>query len=114
MVIDHQKALVFTLNKAKKLAPVTESLIKRIGALVVKNTGSIYSTALGTFDSTKGDYRLLNVFAGSRRFTDISKVPALMRALVCEVNEKINTIKTFKEKCELVFQKNGYLCARIS
>ncbi|MCL2097429.1 MAG: Fic family protein [Bacteroidales bacterium] len=104
MVIDHQKALVFMLNKAKEHTPITETLIKEIGALVVKNTGSTYSTALGTFDSTKGDYRLLNVFAGARRFPDSSKVPALMKALVSEINAKIGTVQTFNQKCELAFE----------
>ena len=103
MVIDHQKALVFTLNKAKEKAPITETLIKEIGALAVKNTGSIYHTALGTFDSTKGDYRLLNVFAGARRFPDSSKVPTLMKMLVSEINAKISTAQTFNQKCELAF-----------
>jgi len=104
MVIDHQKALIFTLNKAKEQTQVTEFLIKEIGALVVKNTGSVYNTVLGTFDSTKGDYRLLNVFAGARRFPDTSKVPALMKTLVREINEKIKTIQTFRQKCELAFE----------
>ena len=104
MVIDHQKALVFTLNKAKERTLITEPLIKEIGALVVKNTGSIYNTALGTFDSTKGDYRLLNVFAGARRFPDSSKIPALMKTLVREINEKIGAVKTFREKCESAFE----------
>ena len=103
MVIDHQKALIFTLNKAKERTPITESLIKEIGALVVKNTGGKYSTALGTFDSTKGDYRLLNVFSGARHFPDSSKVPALMKTLVSEINEKIGSVKTFNQKCELAF-----------
>jgi len=40
MVIDHQKALVFTLNKAKEKNQITETLIQQIGALVMKNTGS--------------------------------------------------------------------------
>ena len=104
MVIDHQKALVFTIDKAKNHAPMTESFIKEIGALVVKNTGSVYNTALGTFDSTKGDYRLLNVFAGARRFPDSSKVPALMNSFVREINEKTGTVKTFQQKCELAFE----------
>jgi len=104
MVIDHQKALVFTINKAKERTPVTETFIKEIGALVVKNTGSIYNTVLGTFDSTKGDYRLLNVFAGARRFPDSSKVPALMKTFVREINEKMETVKTFNQKCELAFE----------
>jgi len=104
MVIDHQKALVFTLNKAKTRAPVTETLIKEIGALVVKNTGAIYNTALGTFDSAKGDYRLLNVFAGARRFPDSNKVPALMETLVREISGKTGTAQTFNQKCELAFE----------
>ena len=104
MVIDHQKALNFTLQKAEEKMPITENLIKEIGALVMKNTGSVYSTMLGTFDSTKGDYRLLNVFAGARRFPDSTKVPALMKTLVNETNKKIETAKTFREKCELAFE----------
>ncbi|MCL2132114.1 MAG: Fic family protein [Lentimicrobiaceae bacterium] len=104
MVIDHQNALVFTLNKAKEQAPITETLIKEIGAMVMKNTGGIYNTILGTFDSTKGDYRLLNVFAGSRSFPDNSKVPSLMKTLCREINEKMDNISTFREKCELAFE----------
>ena len=104
MVIDHQKALIFTLNKAKERASLTETLIKEIGALVMKNTGSIYNTVLGTFDSTKGDYRLLNVFAGSRSFPDNSKIPTLMKSFCGELNRKIADVKTFKEKCEFAFE----------
>ena len=104
MELDHQKALIFTLNKAKKHAPLTEDLIKEIGALVVKNTGSVYDTAFGTFDSTRGDYRLLNVFAETRRFPENIKVPALMKAFVYDINDKINTAQKFRQKCELAFE----------
>jgi Fic family protein len=104
MVIDHQKALIYTVNKAKEKSPITESLIKEIGALVVKNTGTIYNTALGTFDSTKGEYRLLSVFAGARRFPDSSKVPALMQMFCEEVNMKMTEAQTFQNKCELAFE----------
>ncbi|MDR1021947.1 MAG: Fic family protein [Prevotellaceae bacterium] len=104
MVVDHQKALIFTLNGAKERATLTETLIRQIGALVVKNTGSIYNTALGTFDSTRGEYRLLNVFAGTRGFPDSVKVPALMKTLVSEVNDKIGKVQTFDQKCELAFE----------
>ena len=104
MVIDHQKALVFTINKAKERTPLSESFIKEIGALVVKNTGSDYNTVLGTFDSTKGDYRLLNVFAGARRFPDCGKVPALMKTFVKEINGQTGNVQTFNQKCELAFE----------
>jgi len=101
MVIDHQKALVYTINKANEKAPVTENLIKEIGGMVVKNTGSVYNTAMGSFDSTKGDYRLLNVYSGARYFPNYQKVPALMKDFCKEINEK--NPKTFQEKCEAAF-----------
>ena len=104
MVIDHQKALVFTLNKAKERKQITETLIKEIEALLMKNTGSTHHTALGTFDSAKGDYRLLNVFAGARRFPDCSKLPVLMKTLINEINVKMNDLQTFSQKCELAFE----------
>jgi Fic family protein len=104
MVIDHQKALIFTLNKVKERAPLTETLIRQIGSMVVKNTGSVYNTALGTFDSTRGEYRLLNVFAGARHFPDSSKVPALMKTLLSDINNKLPDTKTFSQKCELAFE----------
>ncbi|MCL2727546.1 MAG: Fic family protein [Bacteroidales bacterium] len=103
MVIDHQKALVYTLNVAKEKQPLTESFIQEIGGMTVRNTGSIYNTALGTFDSTRGDYRLVNVHAGARYFPDCKKVPTLMKNLVKELNEKFTEAKTFGEKCELAF-----------
>jgi Fic family protein len=67
MVIDHQKALVYTLNKANEKQPLTEAFIKEIDGMAVKNTGSIYNTAIGTFDSIHGDYRLVHVHAGQER-----------------------------------------------
>ena len=103
MVIDHQKALIYTLNKANEKKPLTEQFIKEIGGMVVKNTGSIYSTALGTFDSTRGDYRLVNVHAGARTFANYSKVPGLMKVFVEEINKLISEAKTFQQKVETAF-----------
>ena len=104
MVIDHQRALVFTLNKASEEEQITEIFIKEIGGMVVKNTGSIYNTATGSFDSTKGDYRLLNVHSGARYFPNYQKVPELMNDFCKEVNEKTAGAKTFQEKCEAAFE----------
>ena len=103
MVIDHQKALMYTLNRASEKKPLTEQFIQEIGGMVIKNTGSIYNTALGTFDSTRGDYRLVNVHAGSRTFPSYSKVPDLMKSFVEETNRKIAEAKTFEQRCETAF-----------
>ncbi|GAB1415967.1 Fic family protein [Paludibacter sp.] len=104
MVIDHQKALVYTLNKSLEKNLLTEEFIQEIGGLVVRNTGSVYNTSLGTFDSTKGDYRLVNVHAGARTFPNYAKVPGLMKDFVKEINRKILSAKSFQEKCEVAFE----------
>ncbi|MDR0686654.1 MAG: Fic family protein [Dysgonamonadaceae bacterium] len=103
MVIDHHKALVYTLNKASENKPLTEPVIQEIGGMVVKNTGGIYNTAIGTFDGTRGDYRLINVHAGARTFPNYSKVPDLMKSFVETVNRQITAAKTFQQKCEAAF-----------
>ncbi|MDR2424251.1 MAG: Fic family protein [Prevotellaceae bacterium] len=103
MVSDHQKALVYTLNRAGEKQPLSEHFIKEIGGRVMKNTGSIYSTALGTFDSSQGDYRLVNVHAGARTFTNYSKVPDFMKSFVEETNKRIDEAKTFQQKCDAAF-----------
>jgi Fic family protein len=103
MVTDHQKALAYTLNAAKEKQPITEQLIRTISGLVMKNTGSIYNTAMGTFDSTGGDYRLVNVHAGAHYFVNYRKVPALMKAFVEDVNRMLAAAKTFRQKCEAAF-----------
>ncbi|MDR0733867.1 MAG: Fic family protein [Dysgonamonadaceae bacterium] len=103
MVIDHQKALVYTLNTATGKKPLTEQFVKEIGGMVVKNTGGIYSTALGTFDGTRGDYRLVNVHAGARTFPNHIKVPDLMKSFITELNKRISEAKTFRQKCEAAF-----------
>jgi Fic family protein len=104
MVFDHHKALTFVLNEAKKHTPLSEELIRQVEALVMKNTGLLYNTPLGVFNSTLGEYRLLNTFAGSRRFPKCTEVPELMKTLVSEINEKIEQAETFRQKCELAFE----------
>lgn len=104
MVIDHHKAFEYVLQCAKKKEILNEKLIQKIGELVLQNTGSSYNVAIGSFDSSKGDLRLLNVRAGSRSFPDYKKVPALVKSLCSETKKEIATVKTFREKCELAFR----------
>ena len=51
--------------------------MKHLAALVMRNTGSSYSTALGSFDSSAGDLRLVNVSAGrgGKSYLNYQKVP---------------------------------------
>ena len=82
MVFDHHKALLFTVEMAKCKGKISEKQIQQISALVMKNTGSQLNTAVGNFDASKGEYRLVSVHAGKRTFPDYRKLPALMKELV--------------------------------
>ena len=82
MVFDHHKALLYTVETAKRKEKITEKQIQNISAMVMKNTGSQYNTAVGDFDASKGEYRLVGVHAGKRTFPDYRKVPTLMKKLI--------------------------------
>lgn len=94
---DNYKALLFVLNAASNKTPFDSAFIKKVAGIVMQNTGSIYNTINGSFDSGKGDFRLLNVHAGNTRFVDFTKVPKLIDAFCNEVNEKMNSIKSIDD-----------------
>lgn len=91
---DHLKALEYTLSAAKEEQEISIGLIKRISALVMKNTGSTYNTVLGFFDSSAGDLRLVNNYAGQTRFPDFKKVPDLLKVFCDDLNGAIENIST--------------------
>ena len=82
MVFDHHNALRYAVEAAKSKEKLTEQLIQNISAMVMKNTGIQYNTAVGAFDCSNGEYRLVGVHAGKRTFPDYRKVPALMKKLI--------------------------------
>ena len=55
-------------EEAQKLAdrhtPYSIDLLCRLSAIVMKNTGSVYNTPLGSFSAVQGELRKLNVTAG--------------------------------------------------
>jgi Fic family protein len=59
----------------------------------MRNTGAIINTIPGTFDSSKRDYRLVQVFVDRKYFPDFKKVPALAGKLVNQVNEKLDKVQ---------------------
>ena len=79
--VAYEKAIEF----AKQRKPVSIEMLIMLSALVMKNTGKEYKTALGDFSSARGELRLLNVTAGvgGRSYMNYSKVPAKL-AEFCE------------------------------
>ena len=89
MNLDLKLAYEKAIELAKLHKPFTIDMLISLSALVMKNTGKEYNTALGNFSSARGELRLLNVTAGvgGRSYMNYSKVPAKL----AEFCEKLNS-----------------------
>lgn len=103
MVKDHYEALQWVLKQADTAQPITTAFIQNVNAAVMKNTGSVYNTALGSVDTAKGEFRKGNVSAGGNYFVNYSKVPALTETLAAQLAEKMAKTLTITEQIELSF-----------
>jgi Fic family protein len=103
MTKDHYSALQYVLNAAEQKVPVAEAFIKNINAQVLKSTRAIYNTALGTVDSSSGEYRLNNVRAGHRYFVNYVKVPQLVTEFCHKVQSQMEHSASIEDQLYLSF-----------
>jgi Fic family protein len=104
MVRDHHYAIKFALEQAKAKVPVTSSLLQNMSALVMKSTGSIVNTALGSYDVSRGDFRKSSVCAqGGKIYMDQAKVPTAVERICQGINYQINLLANPEETYELSF-----------
>lgn len=89
MNLDLKVAYEKAIELAKQHKPIMIDMLISLSALVMRNTGKEYKTALGDFSSARGELRLLNVTAGvgGRSYMNYSKVPAKL----AEFCEKLNS-----------------------
>ena len=106
MVVDHLKALKYTLKLAEKKEELTIEKIKKLSSLILKNTGQIINTPLGVVNSTKGDFRLMSVRAGKRTFMDYRKVPERTQKLIDQINKNINRSNDLINIYQLAFDSH--------
>lgn len=109
MVQDHYEALKFILDSAKRKVSITRDFIQQINALVMKRTGGIVNAAAGSFDTSKGDLRLVSVTAGDTFFVNYLKVPKMADDLCKEVETKIKAVSDTKTVIQLSFDAHYYL-----
>lgn len=93
MIKDHYEAFMFVKQQASTKQKISVELVQQINALVMKNTGAMINTVLGSFDSSKGDFRLVQVFVDRKYFPDFKKVPLLTQKLIDSVNQKIDHVQ---------------------
>ena len=86
---DHYKALKFVIKKAGEKCKITPELIGAVSAMVMASTGQVYNVARGSFDSSKGEYRKVGVFAGETTYPNFQKVEGLVQALCENLEQKI-------------------------
>lgn len=88
MNLDLKKAYEKCYDLAKTRPAITETLLKELSAIVMKNTGVEYFTPVGNFSSANGDYRKLNVRAGicGPSYMSYAKIPAKMKEFCAWIN----------------------------
>ncbi len=92
MVKDHFAAFQFIKEQAKIKSKLSKEFIQEICGIVMKNTGNSMNTVLGNFDTSKGDFRLAQVYVDKKYFPDYKKVPNLVEKLCKSVNERIDKV----------------------
>ena len=77
MNLDLKAAYEEAQKLADRHAPYSIDMLCRLSAIVMKNTGSVYNTPLGSFSAAQGELRKLNVTAGfgGRSYLAHEKVP---------------------------------------
>lgn len=91
MNIDLKDAYLYAFRAASENPMYTLRLLQQLSALVMRRTGSEYSTIAGRFDSSKGELRLCNVSAGigGRSYLAYNKVARAVDDFCGWLNEEL-------------------------
>lgn len=102
MNLDLKDAYSFAIDLAKKKTPLSTEMLCDLSAKVMRRTGSIYNTLQGSFDSSKGELRKVNVTAGSggKSYLNPLKVPTRLKEFCERFNELIETAEKEYETYE--------------
>ena len=102
---DLKKAYELAKTASDSLIPITSDFLQKLNATLMRTTGSIHNVMGGSFDSSKGEFRLCGVMAGvgGRSYMSYQKVPAKVDELCALLQEKQKTVGTFREQYELSF-----------
>lgn len=96
MNVDLKDAYLYAFKIATENHTYTPQLLQQLSALVMRRTGSEYSTIAGHFDSSKGEFCLCNVSAGigGRSYLAYNKVSHTV-ADFCEwLNQEVANVDT--------------------
>ncbi len=109
MVLDHQHIQAQVLAWAAAREPLNRTRLQEMAAGVMRQTGGPTHTLLGSFDSSKGEFRSVSAMAGSRMFMDARKVTAAVDLLLKEINTALPDLKTIRQVYDFSFQAHYQL-----
>lgn len=94
MNVDLKDAYLFGFEWAKSPKPYTVQFLCRLASMVMRRTGSEYSTMVGKFNSSLGELRLCNVSAGAggKSYLAYNKVPKATADFCDWLNSELATI----------------------
>lgn len=102
---DLKKAYELVKKESEYRAAITPAFLQKLNATLMCTTGSTHSVMGGSFDSSKGEYRLCGVTAGvgGHSYMNYQKVPAKVEELCTVLHERQKTVETFRRQYELSF-----------
>lgn len=94
MNVDLKDAYLYAFRLSTENPTYTPLLLQQLSTLVMRRTGSEYSTIAGQFNSSKGEFRLCNVSAGigGRSYLAYNKVPKAVDDFCKWLNEAIKNM----------------------
>lgn len=90
MNLDLKAAYERSMELAKAHTPFSVGVLKHLSSIVMRRTGGVVNGMGGSFDSSRGDLRLVNVTAGAggRAYMNYLKVPQRLDEFCKEMNER--------------------------
>lgn len=90
MNLDLKAAYERSMELAKAHTPFSVGVLKHLSSMVMRRTGGVVNGMGGSFDSSRGDLRLVNVTAGAggRAYMNYLKVPQRLEEFCKEMNER--------------------------
>lgn len=109
MAEDYYAALLKILELAEQREPLNRISFQSVAALVMRQTGGPVPTLLGSFDTSKGEFRLDNSRRAKGSILEAYKVPAAIDKLLKGINSTINEVKTVRQVYDLSFKAHYQL-----
>jgi Fic family protein len=102
---DLKNAYLFASRRAEEKLPISVDFLRELNAHVMKSTGGIVNVMGGSFDSSKGEFRLCNVTAGygGKTYLNYMKIPEKIKEFVCDIEKRMNNEICLQNKYNLSF-----------